>query len=71
MANSINLNNFTIKSQEAVQKANEIATSKQNQTVETSHILKAMLMNEKNGIPDLLRRLQVISLRLPQHSIEL
>ena len=39
----MNFNNFTIKSQEAVQKAMEIAAAKQNQAIETSHLLKGML----------------------------
>jgi len=55
----MNFNNFTIKSQEAVQKATEIAAAKQNQAVETSHLLKAMLQVDENVIPYLLRKLQV------------
>ncbi len=55
----MNLNNFTIKSQEAVAKALGIASAKQNQAVETSHILKGMLMVDENVIPYLLRKLQV------------
>jgi ATP-dependent Clp protease ATP-binding subunit ClpB len=55
----MNFNNFTIKSQEAVQKATEIAAAGQNQAVETSHILKGMLMVDENVIPYLLKKLQV------------
>ncbi|OPY32140.1 MAG: protein disaggregation chaperone [Methanoregula sp. PtaU1.Bin006] len=55
----MNFNNFTIKSQEAVQKATEIAAAQQNQAVETSHILKGMLMVDENVIPYLLKKLQV------------
>ncbi len=47
----MNFNNFTIKSQEAVQKATEIAAAKQNQAIETSHLLKGMLMVDENVIP--------------------
>jgi ATP-dependent Clp protease ATP-binding subunit ClpB len=36
----MNLNNFTIKSQEAIQQAIEIARSNSNQAVYTGHMLK-------------------------------
>jgi len=39
----MNFNNFTIKSQEAVQKAIDLATSKQQQSIETSHLLKGVM----------------------------
>ncbi len=55
----MNFNNFTIKSQEAVEKATEIATAKQNQAIETSHVLKGMLMVDENVIPYLLKKLHV------------
>ena len=55
----MNFNNFTIKSQEAVQKATEIATAKQNQSIETSHLLKGMLMVDENVVPYLLKKLNV------------
>jgi len=55
----MNFNNFTIKSQEAVAKATEIATAKQNQAIETSHLLKGMLMVDENVIPYLLKKLNV------------
>jgi ATP-dependent Clp protease ATP-binding subunit ClpB len=55
----MNFNNFTIKSQEAVSKATEIATAKQNQAIETSHVLKGMLMVDENVIPYLLKKLNV------------
>jgi ATP-dependent Clp protease ATP-binding subunit ClpB len=58
-ANAMNFNNFTIKSQEAVQKAMEIATAKQNQAIETSHVLKGMLLVDENVIPYLLKKLNV------------
>ena len=40
----MNFENFTIKAQEAVQKAQEIATVNQNQAIETSHLLKGILI---------------------------
>jgi len=55
----MNFNNFTIKSQEAVGKATEIAATKQNQAIETSHLLKGMLMVDENVIPYLLKKLDV------------
>jgi len=39
----MNFNNFTIKSQEAVQKAIDLATSKQQQAIETPHLLKSIM----------------------------
>jgi ATP-dependent Clp protease ATP-binding subunit ClpB len=55
----MNFNNFTIKSQEAVQKAMEIAAAQQNQVIETSHILKGMLLVDDNVVPYLLKKLNV------------
>src|SRR4030042_2132283 len=55
----MNFNNFTIKSQEAVQKAMEIAAAQQNQAIETSHLLKGMLLVDENVIPYLLKKLNV------------
>ena len=39
----MNLNNFTIKSQEAIQKAVEIANRNSNQSIETLHLLKGVM----------------------------
>jgi ATP-dependent Clp protease ATP-binding subunit ClpB len=55
----MNFNNFTIKSQEAIQKAQEIAVAEQNQTIETSHILKGIITVDENTIPYLLKKLNV------------
>ena len=55
----MNFNNYTIKSQEAVQKAMEIAAAKQNQAIETSHLLKGMLVVDENVIPYLLKKLNL------------
>ncbi|HVP93574.1 MAG TPA: ATP-dependent chaperone ClpB [Methanoregulaceae archaeon] len=52
-------NNFTDKSRKVIQKAMEIATAHQNQAVETSHILKGMLVEDTDVIPFLLKKLQV------------
>jgi ATP-dependent Clp protease ATP-binding subunit ClpB len=55
----MNFNNFTIKSQEAIQKAMEIAAAHQCQAIETSHVLKGMLVVDENVVPYLLKKLNV------------
>ena len=55
----MNLNNFTIKAQEAIQKASEIAVGNQQQAIETAHILKGLLMVDENVINYLLKKLNV------------
>lgn len=55
----MNTNNLTIKAQEALQKATEIALSNHQQAVENSHLLKAMLTVDENIIPFLLKKLSV------------
>jgi len=55
----MNLNNFTIKSQEAVQKAMEIAQAYQHQAIENSHLLKGILSVDENVTPYLLKKLNV------------
>jgi ATP-dependent Clp protease ATP-binding subunit ClpB len=55
----MDLNNFTIKSQEAIQKATEIAAAAQNQAVEPSHLLKGILLVDENVAPYLLQKLNV------------
>ncbi|HEX8376570.1 MAG TPA: AAA family ATPase, partial [Pedobacter sp.] len=55
----MNLNNFTIKAQEAVQKASEIAVGNQQHAIENAHLLKALLMVDENVINYLLKKLNV------------
>ncbi|MCL1971047.1 MAG: ATP-dependent chaperone ClpB [Candidatus Bathyarchaeota archaeon] len=55
----MDLNKFTVKSQETLQKAFEIAAVKQNQAIEPVHLLKAMLIVDENVIPHLLTKLNV------------
>jgi ATP-dependent Clp protease ATP-binding subunit ClpB len=62
----MNFNNFTLKSQEAIQKAMDIAAGKQNQAIEPAHILKGMLIVDENVIPYLLKKLNVNLDRLNQ-----
>ena len=62
----MNLNNFTIKSQEAVQKAQEIATARQHQALETAHLMKGILSVDENVTPFLLKKQEVNIPRLTQ-----
>ncbi len=55
----MNFNNFTIKAQEAIQKASEIASGNQQQSIENAHILKALLLVDENIISHLLKKLNV------------
>lgn len=55
----MNLNNFTIKSQEAIQQAIQIATANGNQAIENGHILKAILEVDENVTPFILKKLGV------------
>jgi len=55
----MNFNNFTIKAQEAVQKASEIATGNQQQAIEPAHLLKGLLLVDENVISYLLKKLNV------------
>ena len=55
----MNFNNFTIKAQEAVQKASEIATGNQQQAIEPAHLLKGLLLADENVISFLLKKLNV------------
>lgn len=55
----MNFANFTIKSQEAIQRAQQIAQSFQNQQIENEHIMKAILEVDENVTPFLLKKLNV------------
>ena len=55
----MNLNNFTIKAQEAIQKASEVATGNQQQAIENAHLLKGLLLVDENVISYLLKKLNV------------
>lgn len=55
----MNFNNFTLKSQEAIEKAQEIASVNQHQAIETIHILKGILTVDENVVPFLLKKLDV------------
>ncbi|MEO5675051.1 MAG: ATP-dependent chaperone ClpB [Chitinophagales bacterium] len=55
----MNLNNFTIKSQEAIQKAQELSAANQNSQIETSHLLKGLLLVDENVVDFLLKKIGV------------
>lgn len=55
----MNFNNFTIKAQEAVQKAQEIAQAYQNPTIDNIHLLKGIMTVDENVVPYLLKKLNV------------
>src|SRR5690606_26402685 len=56
---AMNFNNFTIKAQEAIQKASEIAVGNQQQSIETAHLLKGLLTVDENVVSHLLKKLNV------------
>ncbi|UGU16171.1 ATP-dependent chaperone ClpB [Sinomicrobium kalidii] len=55
----MNLNNFTIKSQEAIQQAQQIAQGYGHQEIENEHLFKAIFEVDENVLPFLLKKLQV------------
>ncbi len=55
----MNFNKFTIKSQEAVQKAIEMAQNENHQAVEPAHILKALLTDSENVTVNILKKVGV------------
>ena len=55
----MNFNNFTIKSQEAVQKAQQIAQGFEHQQIENAHILKGILEVDENVTPFILKKIGV------------
>lgn len=55
----MNFEKFTIKSQEALQKAAELAQSAQQQAIEPGHLLKALLETDENVIGYLMAKMTV------------
>lgn len=55
----MNFNNYTIKAQEAVQKASDIAVGNQQQAIENAHLLKGLLLVDENVVHFLLKKLNV------------
>ena len=57
------MDNLTIKTQKAIQKAQEIASANSNQSVETAHLMKGLLETDENITPFLLGKFDVDILR--------
>ncbi|MBQ0734088.1 ATP-dependent chaperone ClpB [Aquimarina celericrescens] len=55
----MNFNNFTIKSQEAIQQAQQLAQGFGHQQIENEHIFKAIFNVDENVLPFLLKKLNV------------
>ncbi|HSP40101.1 MAG TPA: ATP-dependent chaperone ClpB [Gillisia sp.] len=55
----MNLNNFTIKSQEAIQQAQQLAQELGHQQIENEHIFKAITLVDENAAPFLLKKLNI------------
>ncbi len=67
----MNLNNFTIKSQEAIAKAEQIASSNGQQAIENGHLLLALLQTDENVIPFVLKKVNVKVDQLTSQVVEL
>jgi ATP-dependent Clp protease ATP-binding subunit ClpB len=52
----MNLNNYTIKAQEVMQAAQQVAYSNNNPSIETEHLLKALLSDKDSAIVFLLKK---------------
>ena len=62
----MNLNNFTIKSQEAIQQAQQIAAGNQHQSIETGHLLKSLIETDENVVSFLLKKVNANPQRIEQ-----
>ncbi len=56
----MNLNNFTIKASEVIQRAQQLAFNQKHPNIETEHILKALLLMEDSPISYLLKKNNVV-----------
>ncbi|NPA34686.1 MAG: ATP-dependent chaperone ClpB [Chlorobi bacterium] len=55
----MDIKKFTIKSQEAIQKAQELAVSNKNQQIDTAHLALGLLLEDQDVTPHLLSKLNV------------
>jgi len=55
----MNFNNYTIKSQETVQQAQELAQAYGHQEIQNEHLFKALLKVDENVVPFLLKKLAI------------
>ncbi len=65
----MNFNNYTIKSQEAIQQAQQLAQSFGHQQIENEHFFKAIFEVDENVLPFLLKKLNV-NLPLLQQTLD-
>ena len=65
----MNFNNYTIKSQEAIQQAQQLAQSYGHQQIENEHIFKAIFEVDENVLPFLLKKLNV-NMNLLQQTLD-
>ena len=56
---AMNLNNFTIKSQEAIQAAQQLAQQLGHQQIENEHLFKGIFEVDENVLPFILKKLNV------------
>jgi ATP-dependent Clp protease ATP-binding subunit ClpB len=64
--NIMNLNQFTIKSQEAVQKAQELAVADKNPVIETGHLMKGLFITDENVLAFALKKVNANMQRIEQ-----
>lgn len=57
--NKMDINKFTIKSQEAIAKSQQLAILEKNQSIEPGHLLKGVFESDENVFPFLLKKLSV------------
>ena len=62
----MNFNNFTIKSQEALQQAQQLAQEMGHQQIENEHLFKAIGLVDENVLPFILKKLNVNTALLTQ-----
>ncbi|MFV0248521.1 MAG: ATP-dependent chaperone ClpB [Tenacibaculum sp.] len=55
----MNFNNYTIKSQETLQQAQQLALSYQHNQIENEHLFKSLFLVDKNILPFILKKLNV------------
>ncbi|MGR7814599.1 ATP-dependent chaperone ClpB [Lacinutrix undariae] len=65
----MNLNNYTIKSQEAIQQAQQLAQSLEHQQLENEHIFKAIFEVDENVLPFILKKMNV-NINLLQQTLD-
>ena len=62
----MNFNNYTIKSQEAIQRAQQLAQGLEQQDIQVEHIFKGIQEVDNNVLPFILKKLQVNTTTLNQ-----